>query len=136
MHRTLGIAVALATVAASTLSFSQQAASVAGAPHRLPSPPVLTAQSSGTANRLQAVSPVSASVVWASGLGGTFTVTTDGGNTWRAGVVPGAEALQFRDVQGVSDQVAYLMSSGTGSDSRIYKTVDGGANWTCNSRIR
>ena len=41
-------------------------------------------------------------VVWASGRNGTFTVTTDGGETWNAGVVPGAEALQFRDVQAFS----------------------------------
>src|SRR5690242_2682088 len=105
MHRRLGIAAALATVAASTLAFSQQPPLAAGAPHRVPSQPVLTAQMSGTTNRLQAVSPVSSSVVWASGVGGTFTVTTDGGNTWHAGVVAGAEALQFRDVQGVSDQI-------------------------------
>jgi photosystem II stability/assembly factor-like uncharacterized protein len=69
-------------------------------------------------------------VVWASGRGGTFVVTTDGGQTWRSGVVPGAEALQFRDVQGVSDRTAYLLSIGTGADSRIYKTTDGGATWS------
>jgi photosystem II stability/assembly factor-like uncharacterized protein len=92
--------------------------------------PTLTPQNSGTTNRLQAVSPVNSDVVWASGLGGTFVVTTDGGQTWRAGVVPGAETLQFRDVQGVSRKVAYLLSSGVGSDSRIYKTEDGGMTWT------
>lgn len=92
--------------------------------------PKLTQQSSGTTQRLQAISPVNNRVAWASGLGGTFTVTTDGGATWRAGVVPGAEDLQFRDVEGVSARVAYLMSSGPGDASRIYKTVDGGATWT------
>ena len=91
--------------------------------------PTLTPQRSGTTNRLQAVSPVSARVVWASGVGGTFTVTTDGGATWRAGVVPGAEALEFRDVQGVSERDAFLMSAGNGGDSRIYRTDDGGATW-------
>jgi photosystem II stability/assembly factor-like uncharacterized protein len=96
-----------------------------GAPRR----PVLTSQASGTTNRLQAVSPASSRVVWASGLGGTYTVTTDGGKTWRAAVVPGAETLQFRDVEAVSDRVAYLLSAGVGPDSRIYKTVDGGAHW-------
>src|ERR1700694_1558794 len=60
--------------------------------------PILTPQTSGTANRLQAVSPVNSRIVWASGVNGTFVATTDGGKTWRAGVVPGAEALQFRDV--------------------------------------
>ena len=93
--------------------------------------PTLTPQNSGTTQGLIAVSPVNSQVVWASGRGGTFTVTTDGGNTWNAGVVPGAEALQFRDVHGVSAKVAYLMSIGNDpGDFRIYKTLDGGANWT------
>ena len=92
--------------------------------------PTLTPQVSGTLNRLQAVSPVNSKVVWASGVGGTYTLTTDGGETWTAGVVPGAETLQFRDVEGVSDKVAYLLAAGGGTDSRIYKTEDGGATWT------
>ena len=90
--------------------------------------PVLTPQSSGTTALLIAVSPVNSNVVWASGTGGTFVVTTDGGNTWTSGVVPGAESLQFRDVQGVSATEAYLMSIGDNTgDFQIYKTVDGGA---------
>src|SRR6201997_1585651 len=95
--------------------------------------PTLTPQNSGTTNGLIAVSPVNPQVVWASGRAGTFVVTTDGGNTWKAGVVPGAELLQFRDVEGVSAKVAYLQSigvSGDPTDFRIYKTVDGGATWT------
>ncbi len=92
--------------------------------------PTLTAQNSGTTQGLIAVSPVNSRVVWASGRGGTFVVTTDGGQTWRTGVVAGAETLQFRDVQGVSDDVAYLLSIGNGTDSRIYKTTDGGDTWT------
>ncbi len=99
-------------------------------PPSRPRQPRLTPQDSGTANGLIGVSPVNARVVWASGRNGTFVVTTDGGRTWKAGVVPGAETLQFRDVQGVSDRVAYLLSIGTGTDSRIYKTTDGGASWT------
>ena len=93
--------------------------------------PRLTPQASGTTQLLIAVSPVNSRVVWASGTGGTYVVTTNGGETWKAGVVPGAEALQFRDVQGVSDKVAYLLSIGDNpTDFRIYKTVDGGASWT------
>jgi photosystem II stability/assembly factor-like uncharacterized protein len=45
-------------------------------------------------------------------------------------VVPGAAALQFRDVEGITDQVAYLLAAGSGTDSRIYMTTDGGATWT------
>lgn len=93
--------------------------------------PTLIPQNSGTINGLIAVSPVNPQVVWASGRGGTFVVTTDGGDTWKSGVVPGAEALQFRDVEGVSAKVAYLQSIGDNpTDFRIYKTVDGGATWT------
>jgi len=91
--------------------------------------PTLEPQHSGTTNRLQAISPVNANVVWASGVGGTYALTTNGGKRWRAGVVPGAETLQFRDVHGVSAKIAYLLAAGVGSDSRIYKTVDGGETW-------
>ncbi|HYY35032.1 MAG TPA: hypothetical protein VE867_01555 [Candidatus Binatia bacterium] len=93
--------------------------------------PTLTPQNSGTTNGLIAVWPVNPQVVWASGRNGTFTRTTDGGETWTAGVVPGAEMLQFRDVQAFSADVAYLMSiGGNPTDFRVYKTLDGGATWT------
>lgn len=92
--------------------------------------PTVTQQRSGTTNRLQAVDPVNRNVVWASGVGGTFVVTTDGGQHWRKGVVPGARELEFRDVEGVSANVAYLMSSGPGSASRIYRTTNGGQTWS------
>ena len=94
--------------------------------------PKLTPQKSGTTQLLISVSPVDDRVVWAAGTGGTYVLTTDGGKHWKAAVVPGAEKLQFRDVQGVSDKIAYLLSvpntTGT-TDFRIYKTVDGGATW-------
>jgi photosystem II stability/assembly factor-like uncharacterized protein len=93
--------------------------------------PTLSPQNSGTTNGLIAVWPVNPQVVWAAGRNGTYTVTTDGGATWHAGVVPGAEALQFRDVQAFSASVAYLMSIGNNpTDFRVYKTLDGGATWT------
>src|SRR5687768_3754253 len=63
--------------------------------------PTLTPQASGTTAQLIGVHAVNQKVAWVSGAGGTFAVTTDGGATWHPGVVPGAEALQFRDVQGV-----------------------------------
>ena len=90
--------------------------------------PKLTPQKSGTTQLLIDVNPVNSRVVWAAGTGGTYVVTTDGGENWKAAVVPGAENLQFRDVYGVSDKVAYLMSIGAStSDFRIY---NGGATWT------
>jgi len=88
-----------------------------------------TTQNSNVKVRLRGVSAVSGKVAWASGDKGTFTRTIDGGETWRPGVVPGAEDLDFRDVDAFSDRVAYLLSIGPGEKSRIYKTIDGGANW-------
>lgn len=135
MFRPLSIPIAVAALAAATLfSLACEGAispstGISVEAGQEPSTPTLTPQQSGTLNRLQAVSPVNARIVWASGVGGTFTVTTDGGNTWRAGVVPGAEGLEFRDVEGVSARDAYLLSAGTGTDSRIYKTRDGGHSW-------
>jgi photosystem II stability/assembly factor-like uncharacterized protein len=72
---------------------------------------------------------VSAKVVWASGTGGMYLETTDGGATWRVAVVPSAEQLDFRGVHGVDNRTAYLLSSGEGDKSRIYKTTDGGSHW-------
>jgi photosystem II stability/assembly factor-like uncharacterized protein len=91
--------------------------------------PVLERQTPGTAARLQAVSPVTDLVVWVSGTGGTWGLTTDGGTTWRTGVVPGADSLEFRDVQGFDARRALLLAAGPGDRSRIYQTADGGGTW-------
>src|ERR671926_1924389 len=87
------------------------------------------AQDSGTRVRLRGVSAVSARVAWASGAGGTFARTTDGGQTWQAGQVPGAAELDFRDVDAFDADTAYLLAIGPGDRSRIYKTNDGGRTW-------
>jgi len=87
-------------------------------------------QSSGTSVRLRGVSAVNERVAWASGQDGTYTRTTDGGRTWHAAIVPGAEALDFRDVDAFDANTAYLLAIGEGDKSRIYKTTDGGASWT------
>ena len=69
-------------------------------------------------------------VAWASGSNGTYARTTDGGATWQAAVVPGAAQLDFRDVQAVDANTAFLLSIGPGEASKIYKTTDGGSHWT------
>jgi photosystem II stability/assembly factor-like uncharacterized protein len=72
---------------------------------------------------------VSPNVAWVSGTGGTYARTTDGGKTWSVGTVPGAEKLDFRDVEAFGETTAYLLSAGPGDASRIYKTADGGKSW-------
>src|ERR1017187_5467822 len=87
-------------------------------------------QTSGTQSALRGVWAVNEQIVWASGAHGTYLRTTDGGAHWTAATVPGAESLDFRDVQGVDANTAYLLSIGAGETSRVYKTTDGGAHWT------
>src|SRR5438105_3981862 len=65
-------------------------------------------QAAGTDADLRGLSVVSSSVAWVSGTKGTFARTADGGKTWSAGRVAGAEALDFRDVEAFGDATAYL----------------------------
>lgn len=92
--------------------------------------PSLTAQTAGTAASFIGMSPVDENIVWISGTQGTYARTVNGGATWQAGVVPGADSLQFRDVYAVDATTAYLLSIGPGDQSRIYKTTDAGQSWT------
>lgn len=78
---------------------------------------------------LRGLSVVSEKVIWASGTGGTFLKTVDGGKNWTIGTVPGAEKLDFRDVEAFDENTAYVLSIGEGENSRIYKTADGGKSW-------
>jgi len=78
---------------------------------------------------LRGLAVVNEKIVWASGAGGTFLKTIDGGKNWTIGSVPGAEKLDFRDVEAFDADTAYLLSIGEGESSRIYKTSDGGASW-------
>ena len=92
--------------------------------------PALTPQSSGVEALFIGISPVDENIVWISGTQGTYARTTDGGATWQAATVPGADSLQFRDVHAVDAATAYLLSIGNGGQSRIYKTTDAGQSWT------
>src|SRR5690349_22639163 len=75
---------------------------------------------SNTTESLRGLSTPSAKVAWASGTHGTYLRSTDGGRTWHSAQVPGAEELDFRDVEAFSTREAVLLSSGDGDRSRIY----------------
>lgn len=88
-----------------------------------------TKQSIDTKAGFRGLAVVNDKTVWASGTGGTVVRTVDGGATWKVMTVPGAEKLDFRDVEAFDADTAYVLSIGDGDASRIYKTTDGGATW-------
>ena len=87
-------------------------------------------QQANTTASLRGLSAISSQVVWASGTGGTYLRTTDGGIHWQTGQVPGGEDLDFRDAEAFDGNSAYLMSSGDGLRSKLFRTSDGGTHWT------
>jgi photosystem II stability/assembly factor-like uncharacterized protein len=89
-----------------------------------------TFQISGVSSSLRGVSAVSDRVVWASGSNNTILRTTNGGESWTRLATPSTDPLDFRDIDAVSADTAYVMSIGSGQLSRIYKTTDGGQKWT------
>jgi len=86
-------------------------------------------QTVNTTASLRGLSVVNEKVVWASGTGGTVIKTIDGGKTWKVMTVPGAEKLDFRDIEAFDANTAYILSIGNGESSRIYRTADGGKTW-------
>ncbi len=80
--------------------------------------------------RLRGLSAVSEDIAWASGQAGTVLRSTDAGKSWTVMHVPGAEALDLRDVHGFDGRSAVVMGAGPGDASRVFRTADGGARWT------
>lgn len=91
--------------------------------------PRWTVQTSGVTARLRGVSAENEHIAWASGAGSTVLRTVDGGLSWKKLNVT-SETLDFRDVDALSDNIAYVLSIGNGPESRIYKTTDAGETWT------
>src|ERR1700750_1439345 len=59
--------------------------------------------------------------VWASGSNGVILRSTNDGSTWKQMSVAGGSELDFRDIEAFDGDTAYVMSSGDGEKSRIYK---------------
>ncbi len=87
-------------------------------------------QTSNTTADLRGIHSIGHRVAWASGNNGTVLSTTDGGKIWQACAIPhGAEHLDFRGVRAFDANTAFVMSSGKGDQSRLYKTTDACHTW-------
>lgn len=96
-------------------------------PSHSPSSP-WRAQKSPVEVELRGLSVVNEQIAWASGAQGTVLRTVDG-ETWRVVPVPGAEGLDFRDIEAWDKNTAIALSIGPGESSSVFKTADGGASW-------
>ena len=101
-----------------------------------PPPPPWKMQESGTTAGLRGIDSVDGTVAWASGTGGTILKTIDGGAHWTKCAIPDAAkdgaTLDFRGVQAWDAKTAFVMASGPGLKSRLYKTKDGCKTWKLN----
>ncbi len=86
-------------------------------------------QKSGVTASLRGASAVDAGQAWVTGTGGTVLHTIDGGDNWLLQTVPGADSLDFRDVEALNSRTVFLMSAGAGNKSRIFKSEDAGRTW-------
>ncbi|HEY6826072.1 MAG TPA: hypothetical protein VI259_04385 [Gemmatimonadaceae bacterium] len=87
-------------------------------------------QQSGTNAEFRGLSPVSGSVVWASGTRGRVAHTSDGGRTWQVDTVPGAARLDLRAIFAADSRRIWVMSAGLADSgqAQIFHTDDG-ARW-------
>lgn len=76
---------------------------------------------------LRGLSAVTSEIAWASGSGGTWLRTIDGGKTWENGVIAGLDTVDFRSIHAFDALTAIAVSAG--QPAVIYKTTDGGQNW-------
>ncbi len=102
-----------------------------GAPLKAENPPAspfaFEVQATPVEGTIRALKAVSATTAWAGGSRGSVLRTVDGGRTWEARPVPGAEKLDFRSLAAFDAERAVVANAG--SPGFIYKTSDGGKSW-------
>lgn len=77
---------------------------------------------------LRGLAPISDQICWASGSGGTWLKTQDGGKTWENGVIAGLDTVDFRSIYAWDELNAVAASAG--QPALIFRTEDGGTTWS------
>jgi len=125
-------AIILIVVVAAVMSVSVFTAAQSPSPLLAPSSET-PSESTGFDSNLRGISVTQTKnrkyVVWTSGTKGIVLRSLDEGKSWARLKVDGATDLDFRDIEAFGANTAYIMSSGDGEKSRIYRTNDGGNSW-------
>ena len=101
--------------------------SAGSTPCRATEDPAWELMPTGTNASLRGLFVLDENVVWASGTNGTLVSSSDQGRTWRLQVIPGAEALDIRDLHVFDAKNILAMTSGT--PARLYRSADAGLSW-------
>jgi photosystem II stability/assembly factor-like uncharacterized protein len=133
--------VAVATLAAGSALLAPSSAQ-AGAGHRSPASAKATTSwswapsATGSTSRFRGLAAVNGRTAWVAGSDATILRTTDGGASWQD-VSPPADQTQasaglllFRDIEATDSRHAVALAIGSGTDSRILVTSNGGRTWT------
>jgi photosystem II stability/assembly factor-like uncharacterized protein len=87
----------------------------------------------GSEQQFRGLAAVGDRVVWLAGSQGTVLRSVDSGASWDSVGPKLSEEdadLEFRDVHAWSAENAVILSIGSGPESRVYLTSDGGLTWT------
>lgn len=85
-------------------------------------------QTSGITTALYSVRACDSSVIWACGASGKVLKTTNGGVTWTSYTISQNPSLSLYCIFGIDAQTALV--SGSSSTTYLYRTSNGGTNWT------
>jgi len=88
---------------------------------------VFTVLETNTDASFRGLDVVDENVIWASGSGGTVLVSTDGGESWDANTITGAEKNDFRSIHAWDAKHAVVF--GVLGPEFGYQTIDGGQTW-------
>jgi len=88
-------------------------------------------QKSGITRPIFAIAAVDANTVWAGADKSIYLRTIDGGEHWEMNRIAVGDTMVFFSIAAIDQNTAYFIGQNYyGGDGRIYKTSDGGENWT------
>ena len=78
----------------------------------------------------QSISTEESAVIWLGSNTGHIARTEDAGQSWSITRPAGTNALPITQIKAIDDRQAFALTYGSGSDSRLYHTRNGGFSWS------